>query len=79
MNKKQLAKEISHRLSINQTPKNVERIVNSMLNIILEAIEDGDTVRLQGFCTFTKGQIKEHNLYRSIGRPQQNTANKDEE
>jgi nucleoid DNA-binding protein len=71
MNKKQLIKEIARRHPRTQTIHKVDRVVNTMLNVILEALEDGDTVRLQGLCTFTKGQIKEHRLYRSIGRPQQ--------
>ncbi len=76
MNKAELAAEIAARTQ--NTKKNVEEILGSLTDVIIEAVAKGDRVTLVGFGTFERRerQARETNNTQKPGKKIKVTATK---
>lgn len=59
MNKVELVAAIHSKLEAQHTKKDIEKILNATCETIMEAVAEGEQVRLVGFGTFIKRERKE--------------------
>jgi len=57
IHKRQLARELANRSNI--TIKEATYVINNLVEIIAKHLQQGEEVRIEGFCTFTLSERKE--------------------